>query len=99
MNRLALMVLKNIHRIPKAFYKLWHYARHTDEYPEMVKYTHIQYIMHLAVKAGNVELKVTGQENIPQENGFLMYANHQGMFDVVALVATYGGPLACIFKQ
>ena len=65
----------------------------------MEKYSHIQYIMRLAVKAGNVNLKVTGQENIPQENGFIMYGNHQGLFDVVALVATYDGPLAAVFKK
>ena len=99
MNRLALMLLKNIHKVPGAFSKLWHYAKHTDEYPEMEKYSHIQYIMRLAVKAGNVNLKVTGQENIPQENGFIMYGNHQGLVDVVALVATYDGPLAAVFKK
>ena len=99
MNRLALMILKNIHKIPRAFAKLWHYAKHTDQYPEQEKYLHIQSIMKLAVNAGNVDLKVFGQENIPQENGFIMYGNHQGMFDVVALVATYDGPLAAVFKK
>lgn len=99
MNRLALMVLRNIYRVPGAFSKLQHYAKHTDEYPELEKYTHIQYIMRLAVKAGNINLEVTGQENIPQENGFLMYGNHQGLFDVVALVTTYDGPLSCVFKK
>ena len=98
MNRLALMLLKNIHKVPGAFSKLWHYAKHTDEYPEMEKYSHIQYIMRLAVKAGNVNLKVTGQENIPQENGFIMYGNHQGMFDVMAIVADMHHPMSAVFK-
>lgn len=99
MNRLALMVLKNIWKVPGAYGKLCHYANHTDEYPEQEKYKHIQYIMQQAVKAGNVDLQVYGQENIPAENGFLMYANHQGLFDVVALVASFDGPLAAVFKK
>ena len=99
MNRLALMLLKNLHRLPRAFGKLWHYAKHTEKYPELEKYRHIQSVMKLAVRAGNVDLVVSGQENIPQENGFIMYGNHQGMFDVVALVATYDGPLAAVFKK
>ena len=99
MNRLALMLLKNLHRLPRALGKLWHYAKHTEKYPELEKYRHIQSVMKLAVKAGNVDLQVFGQENIPQENGFIMYGNHQGMFDVVALVATYDGPLAAVFKK
>lgn len=99
MNRIALMVLKNLHMVPGAYSKLCHYAKHTDAYPEQEKYDHIRYIMQRAVQAGNIDLQVHGQENIPSENGFLMCGNHQGLFDVVALVATYGGPLSCVFKK
>ena len=99
MNRLALMVLKNIHKLPGAYSKLCHYAKHTDEYPEQEKFAHIRSLMHLAIHAGNVEVKVTGLENIPKENGYLLYGNHQGMFDVVALAATYPGALGCVFKK
>ena len=99
MNRLALMLLKNIHKAPGAYSKLCHYAKHTDEYPEQEKFAHIRSLMHLAIHAGNVEVKVTGLENIPKENGYLLYGNHQGMFDVVALAATYPGALGCVFKK
>ena len=30
MNRLALMILKNIHIVPAGFAKLWHYAANVD---------------------------------------------------------------------
>ena len=40
-----------------------------------------------------------GQENIPTENGFMMYGNHQGLFDVVAIPASYEGPLAVVYKK
>lgn len=99
MNRIALMVLKNLHMVPGAYSKLCRYAKHTDAYPEQEKYDHIRYIMQRAVQAGNIDLQVFGQEHIPTENGFLMCGNHQGLFDVVALVATYGGPLSCVFKK
>ena len=46
---------------------------------------HIQYIFRTAVKSGNIELIVHGQENIPKENGFMIYSNHQGMFDILAI--------------
>ena len=99
LNRIALMVLKNLFIVPGAYSKLCHYAKHTDAYPEQEKYDHIRYIMQRAVQAGNIDLQVFGQEHIPTENGFLMCGNHQGLFDVVALVATYGGPLSCVFKK
>ena len=99
MNRLLLMVLRNFWRVPGAYAKLCHYAKHTDEYPEKEKYDHIRYIMQLAVNSGNLDLQVYGQENIPQENGFIMYGNHQGLFDVVAIVASFDKILAAVFKK
>ena len=99
MNRLVMMVMKNILRLPGLYAKLCHYAKHTDEYPEQEKYDHISHIMQLAVQSGNVNLIVTGEENIPTEGGFVMYGNHQGLFDVVALVATCKIPLAAVFKK
>ena len=99
MNRLALMVLRNIWRLPGAYGKLCYYAKHTDEYPELEKYRHIQHIFQLAVNSGNVDLQVHGKENLPQENGFMMYANHQGMFDVVAIGATCDNPMAAVMKK
>ena len=41
MNRIARMVLLNIFRVPGLFSRLWHYAKHTDEYPEQEKWDHI----------------------------------------------------------
>ena len=99
MNRLALMVLRNLWRVPKEYGKLCHYAKHTDEYPELEKWQHIQHVMDLAVKAGNIELQVYGKENIPQENGFMLYGNHQGMFDVLSIASTCDAPLGIAYKK
>ena len=99
MNRLAMMILRNLHHVPGAWFKLCHYAKHTDEYPEKEKYDHIRYILQLAVGSGNLELLTSGQENIPTDTGFIMYGNHQGMFDVLALAATFDRPLATVFKK
>lgn len=99
MNRIALMVLRNLWRVPSLYSKLCHYADHTDEYPEEEKYSHIQKILKLAIDAGNIDLQVYGKENIPQENGFMLYANHQGMFDVMAIAATCDNPLGAVLKK
>ena len=99
MNRIITMVLKNLPCVPGAWFKLCKYAKHTDAYPEVEKWRHIQYILKKAITGGNVELVVTGQENIPQENGFMLYANHQGMFDVLAIAATCDAPLGAVLKQ
>lgn len=99
MNRIILMVLRNLLRVPSAWIKLCHYAKHTDKYSYDEKYSHIKYILERAVKTGNIDLQVYGKENIPKEDGFLICGNHQGMFDILALVASFDKPLAAVLKK
>lgn len=99
MNRIVLMVLRNFWRVPWLYFKLCHYARHADRYPERVMYDHIRHIMMLAVRSGNVDLQIYGQENLPREDGFLICGNHQGMFDAVAMAAGCDRCLAAVFKK
>ncbi len=93
------MVLKNILAVPYLYTTLCRHAADPDSYPEQQRWDHIADIMQRAIKAGNVELVVSGQENIPAEGGFMMYGNHQGIFDVVALAATCPMPLGAVLKQ
>ena len=99
MNRLAMMVLKNLHLAPAAFARLWRYAANPEKYGYQEKWDAIHYIMDRALKSCNVDLKVTGLENLPEEDGFMLYANHQGMFDVVAISGTCKRPLGVVMKK
>lgn len=99
MNRLALIVMKNLLRVPGLYGKLCHYAKYTDRYPEQEKYDHIRGILSHVISSGNVDLQVGGVENIPDQGGLLLYGNHQGMFDAVALAHTCRRPLAAVLKK
>ena len=98
MNRIALMVLRNILKVPAAYSKLSRYAKNPEKYTEKEMYSHIQYILREAIKGGNVNVNVFGEENIPEENGFLLVSNHQGMFDVLAIVANCDNPMGGVYK-
>lgn len=99
MNRLLRMVLWNIHRVPGLYGKLCRYAKHPERYPEQEKWDHIHKLLGYAVQAGKVELAVTGLENLPAEDGFMLYGNHQGLFDVVAIAASCHRPMGCVLKK
>ena len=99
MNRIVTMVLRNLHIVPGAWAKLCRYAKHTDDYPEIEKWNHIRYMLTRAVKCGNVDLQVTGLENIPRDRSFLLYSNHPGLFDVLAIAATCEPPLGTVLKK
>ena len=99
MNRIVTMVLKNLPIVPGAWQKLCRYAKHPEKYSEEEMYRHIQYILKRAVRGGNIDLQVSGKENIPKEGGFMLYANHQGMFDVLAVAATCDIPVGAVLKK
>ena len=99
MNRIVTMVLKNLWIVPGAWVKLCRYAKNTEKYTREEMFDHIQYILQRAVIGGNIDLKVTGLENIPEEDGFMLYANHQGLFDVVAIASTVTMPIGAVLKK
>ena len=97
--RILLMVFQNFWKVPAAWFKLCHYAKNTEKYSEITKWKHIQYILKLAVNSGNIQFECHGVENIPKEDGFLMYGNHQGLFDIVSIGATCPNPLGAVMKK
>ena len=99
MKRILMMIFRNIWFVPWGWIKLCWYAAHTEKYPEDVKYKHLQYIVYRANKGGNIEIKVHGQEKLPKENGFILYPNHQGLYDVLAMVHACPMPIAMVAKK
>ena len=99
MNRIVTMVLKNLWIVPGAWFKLCHYAKNTDKYSREEMFGHIQFILQRAIAGGNIDLKITGLENIPKENGFMLYSNHQGMFDVLAIAGTIPNAIGAVLKK
>ena len=99
MNRILLMVMRNVTKVPGLYAKLCHYAKNTDKYSRQETWDHIRKILTIGVNSGNIDLKIYGQENIPEKDGCIFYGNHQGLFDCVALVAACEKPLSAVLKH
>lgn len=99
MKRIILMVLKNLLLVPYALYKLCHYAKHTDKYPEEERYRLLKYIDNKAIKGGNIIIDVHGEKNIPDKDGFMFFPNHQGLFDVLAMIQACPRPFSVVMKK
>lgn len=52
-----------------------------------------------ALKAGRISVDVKGIENIPKEDGFIFYPNHQGLLDVLIFFVTCPNPFAFVIKK
>ncbi len=59
----------------------------------------IRYIDDLAIAKGRVDIVTDGQELLPKEDGFILYPNHQGMFDVLAIMKTTDRRFCAVFKK
>lgn len=86
LKRVLLMVFCNILVVPYMWIKLCWYAKNTDKIPEDKKYAFLRWITHRACKGGRVIIDAHGAENLPKDQSYIMYPNHQGMFDVLAIL-------------
>lgn len=99
MKRILLMVLKNLFFVPYGWFKLCWCAAHVDNYTEEERYEVLKYIDRRAIRGGNLEIEAHGVENIPKENGFMFFPNHQGLFDVLAILQVCPVPFSVVAKK
>jgi len=99
MKRILFMVFSNIVIIPYLYIKLYYYAAHVDKYTEKERYALLTRITLAATKGGRIIIEAHGKENIPSENGFMFFPNHQGLFDVLAIIEACPLPFAVVMKK
>ena len=99
MKRIIVMVLKNIIFVPYYWIMLNWYAAHVDKYTEEQRYAMLKKIDHAANRGGNLHIDGHGVENIPSQNGFMFYPNHQGLYDVLAIMEVCPVPFSVVAKK
>ena len=99
MRRIIVMVLKNILFVPWGWFMLNKYAAHVDDYTEGERYALLKKIDHRANTGGNITVQSYGIENIPDENGFIFYPNHQGLYDVLAIAGACSRTFTVVAKK
>lgn len=98
MKRIILMVLRLIYIAPLWFYRLCKYGK-SDQYTEEQRYDQLHRIIHRINRAGRVIIDAHGTENLPREGGYIMFPNHQGLFDTLALFESHEKPFTFVIKK
>ena len=99
MKRILLMVFRNILLVPFMWCKLCYYAAHAEKYTDEQHFALLRYITERANRTGNVIIDAHGLENIPKEDGYVMYPNHQGMYDMLAIINVVPRPVSGVMKK
>lgn len=99
MKRIAFMVFRCLHRVPGWLYRVWRMGRPGDTHTEQERYDYLRNIVKKVNSAGRVEVEGYGTEHIPDQSGFIFFPNHQGLFDMLALIDTCPNPVGVVVKK
>lgn len=96
--RIIWMFITHLFRLPYLYFNFKKYT-HKDKYDDETRYAFLRRMMPTVLRRGRVKLNVTGLENIPKEDGFICYPNHQGMFDVLCFIGGQDKRMVPLMKK
>lgn len=99
MKRILMMVLRNLVFVPYGWCKLCYYASHVEKYTEEERYALLKYIDRHANWGGRITIDAHGVEHIPDRDGFMFFPNHQGLYDVLAIIEVCPRPFSVVMKK
>ena len=98
MRRIAAMVLRLFLKAPYFLFRIWLCGRKKPVDYES-SYRVIRHVCKKANHAGRVRIEAHGLENLPAEDGFMFFPNHQGLYDVLAIIDSCERPFAFVIKK
>jgi 1-acyl-sn-glycerol-3-phosphate acyltransferase len=83
---------------PYYVFHIWRLGRQNPiDYDK--SYSYIKKVTKRANHAGRVEIETYGLENIPGEDGFIFFPNHQGLFDGLVFFESCPRPFSYVTKK
>lgn len=98
MKRIIMLILKKIYIAPFWFIKICRYAN-SSKHTRREKYELLHNIVKKINKSANVDIDIIGKENLPKENGYVMFPNHQGLFDALIMLELMDEPFTFVIKK
>lgn len=98
MQRIIFIVFRMLPWTIYYFFTFKHLAKEKNrDYKRMSKELHEGSAR--VVKYGRIKANYKGLENLPEKDGFMVYPNHQGIFDVIMMYASSPRELAFVVKK
>ncbi len=85
----------NLYFIPQMYY----FAKHPEKYTERDCYRAGLKLVNMIKRRGRISTHVTGQENLPEQGGYIMYANHQGKYDALGILSSHAEPCTIVMDK
>ncbi len=98
MKRILLMVIRSIFQLPFYFIRISQLGN-IEKYDRETRYGYLHKLTTKVNRRGRVTIDCHGLENLPKENGYIMFPNHQGLFDVLSMLETHERPFTTVVKK
>ncbi len=98
MKRIALMFLRSFFFLPAYLIRLFKLCN-IEKYDRFTRYKFLHDLAKAVNKRGRVKIECHGIENIPSETGYIIFPNHQGLYDALAFLETHERPFVTVMKK
>jgi 1-acyl-sn-glycerol-3-phosphate acyltransferase len=92
------MVIRSIFLLPYWLFRIFRLCN-IEKYDAKTRYDFLHKITPIVIRRGRIQIECTGLENLPKENGYIMFPNHQGLFDALAFLQTHERPFVTVMKK
>lgn len=72
---------------------------HKEDFSPAARYRIARFIARYIIRFGRIRLDICGQENLPEEEGYLLISNHQGKLDALAILDAHDAPCGIVIDQ
>ncbi len=98
MKRIVMMVIRMFFQVPYYVARIW-WCGVSKKISYEKGFQITQRATKKANRVGRVTIQAIGAENLPEKNGFMLYPNHQGLFDVLVFLESCPRPFAFVIKK
>lgn len=98
MKRIVFMVFRCLLILPYWLFRVFQLCN-IEKYDARTRYAFLHKVVPILIRRGRIKIHVTGLENLPSEEGYIMFPNHQGLFDALAIIQTHERPLVTVMKK
>lgn len=96
MLRFLYVIIMNLFRAPYMITRMRYEADHPEKYSEKQRYELDQRAVRIMCNTGKIRTICYGAENLPKDGGYIMYPNHQGKFDALAIILCHESPCSIV---
>lgn len=96
--RFRYVVVRSFFKMLRMVFQAKKIHKNRDKYDELYRYRHVQKMVTYLRKNAKTTSIVTGEENLPAEGGYIMYANHQGKYDAIGILSYHEKPCSVLIE-